>query len=621
MKLFFLYIMSLLTLPLAAEQTGPDVVILRNDARFTVKDKTHATYSKTIEMQINDKGKGYADFFCSVNNGSTKLKSFSGEIKDATGKVVKIKKSDLRYTEYSEGLADSYGTWYYSPTILYYPATVTYSFEKQYSDAILGYDPFVPMPFDENAMTENASYTLTVPKADCFSYRQLNIPGVAPEHTSTKDGEVFAWKVKKLPPLKAERNSPPLSSIMPVVLFTPKEFSYEGKEGSASDWKSIGDWLLSLTEGYDTPPADLEAKVRQLTEGAGDNLEKIRRVYEYLGETTRYVSIQLGLGGLRPIPPENVFKNKFGDCKALSFYMQTMLKCCGIDSYYVIINMGEDRLIPDFPSLGTTNHAILAVPMEKDTLWLECTNPEVPLGYVHPEIAGNHALIVKKGESHIVRLPKEPDESNEDYIDAVVDLLADGSAMASVTETSRMDFWSDLHELAKIPIDKRVNEIVSRINLPRGIVSDVKINSAPSPEPSCKMTYKAEAATYASVTGSRLFVPVNPFRDVRDNTSSTKRTNDLYFRDGCVLTDTIVLNVPEGYSVEAYPKDFEFDNEFGSIVFKESRKTIDGHLRFTFLYKIEKKSGTFPNTSYNAYRAFRKAAAWIYGTKLVLVKK
>ena len=316
-----------------------------------------------------------------------------------------------------------------------------------------------------------------------------------------------------------------------------------------------------------------------------------------------------------------MFKNKFGDCKALSFYMQTMLRCCGIDSDYVILNMGEDRLVPDFPSLGTTNHAILAVPMAKDTLWLECTNPEVPLGYVHPKISGNHALIVKKGGSYITRLPKEPDESNVDAIEAKVELRDDGSAVASVTENSRMDFWSDLYGLTRIPEDKRLNEIMARINLPRVTVSDVKIDSDPSPRPSCRMTCKAEASTYASVTGKRLFIPVNPFRDVKDNSSAAKRTNDLYFKDGCVLTDMIVLDVPEGYSVEAYPKDFEFGNEFGSVHFDESHEKVEGHLRFTFSYKMEKNSGTFPNTSYDAYRAFIRAAAWVYGIKLVLVRK
>ena len=47
-------------------------------------------------------------------------------------------------------------------------------------------------------------------------------------------------------------------------------------------------------------------------------------LYDYLGESTRYVSIQLGIGGRNAQRPERFCKTKFGDCKALSNYMHAM---------------------------------------------------------------------------------------------------------------------------------------------------------------------------------------------------------------------------------------------------------------------------------------------------------
>lgn len=218
------------------------------------------------------------------------------------------------------------------------------------------------------------------------------------------------------------------------------------------------------------------------------------------------------------------------------------------------------------------------------------------------------------------RLPKAPDGANLDSRGITVNLNADGSAKVGMNDYARMAFWEDLHSLTKMSESERINEIMSRINLPRVTISDVKIVSEPSPEPSCKMTYKAEASTYSSVTGSRLFVPVNPFRNVSGGTTSAKRINDLYFRDGYVLADKIVMNVPEGYSVEAYPEDYEFENEFGSVRFKQVRKMVDGHLRFQFWFRFEKKSGTFPNSAYENFRSFIRAAESVYYAKLVLVK-
>ena len=612
---------AVVQMPLTAQQKEADAVIVRNDASFTVKDKTHAIYRQTVEMRLTENGGKYGVFSCSVNNGSTRLKSFSGEIKDARGKVRKIKKSDLVYSEYSEGLADSYGTWLYAPTIISYPATVTYTFEKEYTDAVLGYDPFVPLPYTSGVSLTEASYTLTVPAGTRFAYKQLNMDGVQPERSSSNETETYVWRSGEMPAFRKEPDSPPMFTRVSSVLFVPEEFSYDGIEGSAADWKAIGDWLVSLTEGRDTPPEDLKAKVLQLTEGASDDMEKIRRIYEYLGSTTRYVSIQLGLGGLRPIEPEKVFRNKFGDCKALSFYMKTMLKCAGIESDYVIINAGEDKMMPDFPSLGTANHAILAVPCAKDTLWLECTNPDVPLGYVHSRIAGNHALIVKKGASYITRLPSTPDTANTHSQECLVDLSSDGSAMVLTSEKATMDFWPDMYSLSKLTEEKRINSIMSDIVLPRVRISDLKMDFDRTSRPSCHMTYKVEALPYASASGSRMFVPVNPFRSLEGKPNVSRRVNDFYFKDGNVLTDKIVIDLPEGYSIEAGPEERWFENEFGSVSFGLSIAQTDARTRVTLSFRLESRSGTFPKSSGEEYKRLSEEIADIYGAKLVLVKK
>lgn len=622
MRKLLLILAVIIQTTLAAGQTTADAVIVRNNASFTVKDKTHAVYRQTIETILtSEKGEKYGTFLCSVNNGSTRLKSFSGEIRDARGKVRKIKKSDLIYSEYSEGLADSYGTWLYAPTIISYPVTVTYTYEKEYTDAVLGYDPFVPLPYSSDVSLAEASYTLTVPSGTRFSYKQLNLDGVKPERSDSKGAETYVWRTGGMSPFKKEPASPPMGTRVPAVLFVPEEFSYDGKDGSASDWKAIGDWLISLTEDRDVPPDDLKAKVLQLTEGAEDDIEKIRRIYEYLGSTTRYVSIQLGLGGLRPIEPEKVFRNKFGDCKALSFYMKTMLRCAGIESDYVIINSGEDKMIPDFPSLGTANHAILAVPCAKDTLWLECTNPDVPLGYVHSGIAGNHALIVKKGESYITRLPSTPDMANTHSQECLVHLNADGSAKILATEKAEMDFWPDMYALSKLTEAQRINSIMSDIALPQVRISDPQMFFDRSSKPSGLLAYKVEALPYASPSGSRMFVPVNPFRSLEGKPNVSRRVNDFYFKDGNVLTDKIVIDIPDGYSIEASPRDRSFENEFGSVKFSRAIDQTKAGLRVTLSFRLENSSGTFPKSASGEYKRFCQEIYEIYSSKLVLVRK
>ena len=621
MKRLIALLALLVSVGVFAQDKSADAIILRNDASFTVTGKNKAVYKNTIEVFLTKKASYCADFSCVVNKGSTKLVSFSGEVTDATGKTTKVKKKDLVYTEYSEGLSDSFQTWMYSPDILQYPAKVTYTYEKQYTDAVLGYDSFLPLPFGDGVAVNEASYTLTVPSEDCFRYKQLNMPQVSPEHTSTKEGEVYVWKVKDLPPMKVEKYSPPQNERVPKVMFTPSEFSYEGNAGSGENWQSIGNWLYSLIEGRNVPTPEMSALVERLTEGAEDDMEKIRRLYAYLGQNTRYVSIQLGLGGLRPIAPESVFKNKFGDCKALTLFLQTLLKSCGIESYYTVINMGADRMMPDFPSLATANHVILSIPTAKDTLWVECTNPDVPLGYIHSEIAGNHALVVKKDGSYVTTLPKYPDSANRCDMKALVDLRADGSASVMVSECGRMDFWDSYYSLSRMNEVDKTNSILASNSLPKAELSDIKVELNSSAEPFGELSYSAAVTGYASVTGSRLFLTANPFQYFGDGRTPAKRFNDLYFRVGYDMDQSIEINVPEGYVVEVIPKGEDFENEFGAVHFECAQEQDGDSVKVKITLRYITKSGTFSKDIYSDYRALKKSIYEACSAKIVLVKK
>lgn len=65
------------------------------------------------------------------------LKSFSAEICDASGRVIrKLGKGDLNYTEYSQHLADDAAYYWLEPPLSVFPCTVRYRYETAHKNGM-----------------------------------------------------------------------------------------------------------------------------------------------------------------------------------------------------------------------------------------------------------------------------------------------------------------------------------------------------------------------------------------------------------------------------------------------------------------------------------------------------
>lgn len=598
-------------------------LVTENTATFTVNSETTGELSVSTTIVVNDeRGLDAALFYLYCDSFRT-LKSFSGTVTPANAKPQKIHMADLARDSYSQGLVDDGVTYAYSPSG-HFPLTVHYEYKVGYRSGLSSFPAFFPVEMAEVAV-ENASYVLNVPAGYAVKYASSRMEL---EKTSNKGRDVYTWTLKDFPPLVREGMMPPVDELVPYVYSSPESINLGGYPGMQRNWNELGKWLYSLQENsLELTPEEVN-EVKALTADCSTTLDKLTRLYAYLRERTRYVSIQLGIGGLKPIPAKEVSKAGYGDCKGLSNYLRALLAAVDVPSDYYIINTDQARLLDGYASVGQMNHAMLAVPVPEfsDTVWVECTNPSIPLGYRHDDAAGHEVVLVKESGGELVRIPGYADSLS--LIRQVLDvrLSSGGSAFVSARREVYLDYvdsylsFPDLRpqqQMQALTRNLKIQAEKMKVDAARNNFNDYS-DKGKDFVPRMEIPYTFSTESYATSSGTRLFVPVNPYAQALPIQKST-RVNEIYQARVSRWEDCVTVQIPLGYKVESIPDPVTLDTEWGRM---ESSVTLSpGGTIMEVRQVFTLKAFRAPASRYGEYRDFARAVNRAYTATAVFVKE
>jgi len=337
-------------------------------------------------------------------------------------------------------------------------------------------------------------------------------------------------------------------------------------------------------------------------------------------KNTRYISIQLGIGGWQPFDAAYVATKGYGDCKALSNYMYSILKEVGITSYYTIIRAGKNAgyITDDFPS-QQFNHVILCVPVQKDTMWLECTSQTLPAGYLGDFTCNRYGLLINKTGGDLVHTPKYTLADNLEIrkIKSVLDENASLTIKANTTYKGLEQ--DDVQDMINYLSRDKVKEYLQKqLDFPTYDVEQFEYKENKSMIPEVKEKLDLHVSNYASITGKRLFILPNVMS--RSNTklkADEERKYDIVLQHEHRLIDSVEIEIPKGYEPESFPQPVSIENKFGKYycITKLSNNKIE-------YYRImEQYSGRFPAKDYEELVKFYDDIYKADRNKVVLVKK
>lgn len=599
-------------------QTNSVVKLDDTDVRQTGNNIEY-TRKRIVEL-LNGKADAEACFIFQSDR-NTQLNAFAATIVDRNGKTLrKFKKSDLLMTELSSEMADEAKTLYMGYTPPAYPVTVTFEWKVKISDNVVAFPRFMPQQ-GYGSEVKKAHYRISVPSANPCRIMPNNItvtPAVREDGAQT----VTELAVENIKPIQRERSAPGLSELLPTVLVSPTYFVYHGTSGCMKTWADFGKWQYALLDGRDQLSDAQKTVVRQLVGGCSTDREKVERIYRYLYGNTRYVSIQLGIGGYQPATAESVGRTGFGDCKALSNYMAAMLREAGLDAFYAAVSTDYSRLYADFPNLNQLNHVVAGAVADGDTLWLECTNARMPAGYVHSTLAGHDALLIAKDGGRIVRMPDRADTLNLQRTDVDVALKSDGSAAVRMVQRSECGQYEPLLALAEKDAAERSRYVLSLMSVAGAKLEKMEMREDTScaQRPAMAVQAELDGKGYATVTGSRLFVPINPIKSTYGRMADGgERCQKVVISQGFADEECFTIHLPEGYAVESLPQRVAVSNGLGT--FSSECKADTEHGTVTVSQRMTMRKGEYPPSAYASLLTLANTARKGYSAKLVLVKK
>lgn len=612
-----LNIYSALTIPDSLRKDA-DMVMREENIKLTIKDKNSARYEvHQVFTVMNEQAKKYLSFvqfsdkFHVLDDAEIKVYDLLGNRKNTWSK------KEMTSLNYGEGLVPEGRVTYFDVNAPAFPITVEFNFSIKFKGifSLPGFEMHAPWQSIQHSVFE-----IETPADLGVRYKLINT-NVLPVINQDGGKEIYKWELSNLKAYKLEKHSGSPYSYRPAVLVAPNKFQLDEYDGDMTSWKNFGSWIDNLYLKTVGLPGEKKLFYRDLVKNAATDREKAAILYDYMQNNMRYVSIQLGIGGLRPFPASFVDDKKYGDCKALSNYLKSALDAVGVKSNLVIIQGSNTprNVLEDFPA-NYFNHCILNIPQQKDTIWLECTSTTLPFAQLGPFTENRKAMMVTEEGGVLVNTPVSNFKNNTVSVSTVIEVNEEGGAKVktglSLWGEDRDELLNRYHDLKE---DEKRKFFITNIQWkqPDNFEIANSKNKANPYQVSATLDYEK---IFSFNAGNKLFFEprLYPVFD-EEIPDYEKRIRDYYFTNPYQAIDTTVYKFPAGFGLENKPKnksvDFPFAHYTCNYNWDAAAKTL------TAIALLQIKERIIKAADYIKLVDFRKQVMADMNEKIVMKKE
>lgn len=418
--------------------------------------------------------------------------------------------------------------------------------------------------FHEGFPIKESSISFKIPSWLELEITEKNFTGykLKKEIKKEKNFNVYTFTAENLSGIRQEPSSLARPYYLPHLVITVRSYTVNQKK--INGFKTLDDmyaWYNYLYKKAANQPEVLKSQVTQLTQGKTSDEEKIKALYYWVQDNIRYIAFEEGYAGFVPQTVQEVFKNKYGDCKGMANLLTEMLKLAGYDAHFAWIGTREipyDR--KEIQSLCVDNHAICVLYLKGKPYFLDGTEKYAPLGRNAYRIQGKNVLVQNGDAYKVESVPPPAPEENQINTKATLSLKGN-KITGHVTMTFDGESRSFFHYIYNnIPVAKRKDFITRLVELQNGNTEATNIKTSDFKNRDIPLVLEGDIEISNQVTQvenlcytSIDFFPATFTGFIPDE----ERQNPIDMDHVFVASDEVTLELPGKASMQAVPASFQ----------------------------------------------------------------
>jgi hypothetical protein len=446
-----------------------------------------------------------------------------------------------------------------------------------------------------------AIFKLIVPRKASIRLKLFNenyASGINLSPVKTEDDKqvIYSWAFRQLAPIIPEDGMPQVPYVNPAIAIS-----------NFNSWDEIYKWWFDLYKDKIVLSPEIKNFVKQLINGCSDDLEKARKIYEFCAQNVRYVAVEYGQSGYEPHKAQDIFLNRYGDCKDKAILLVAMLREAGLVAYPVLIPTREVYdIAADFPEVQF-NHAIAAFSYKDELIYLDATASTATFRDLPIDDQERNVLVILDDKYKILPTPTIKDNTAIYKTDIMLDSNEDADILREVTTTGFFSTFQRYYlkythpQIIKEDIQKRMLEIS-----PFSTLKDYKIENVDDFTKNPKLHYDFKTVKFLNPANNLRIIPVLSDFDINSGyAGKEERSFPVDFATLFKKVSQVKVILPDNLRVKFLPKDRNFNTAWFDF---KSNYTEEGNS--ISLYKEFQIKRRFVETK--EYKEFKKSLEEVF---------